>query len=256
MNAAAAAANSTMTAISRLVRMPDRNEARCAIIAPNTATASVPPTCRLELSNPAAIPDPPPPSRLVRPTVRNLLETLRPNPAYVLSRTNDLLAANPAGFHLLPGLAEWPVRQRNTIRYTFLHPAARSLWPDWELKARGCVAHLRAVAGADPDAPDLAAIIGELIVKSPDFTRLWDRYEVRRMGDGQKVFRHPVVGTMTLAHESLELTRTDGQRLVVYMAAPGTPDYDAMVLLDMAGFVGADAVPNADRPARHGTARE
>jgi len=48
---------------------------------------------------------PPPPSRLVRPTVRHLLETLRPNPAYVLSRTNDLLAANPAGLQLLPGLA-------------------------------------------------------------------------------------------------------------------------------------------------------
>ena len=178
---------------------------------------------------------PPAASRLVRPTVQLLLEAVRPNPAYVLSRTNDLLAANPAGFQLLPGLADWPARQRNTIRYTFLHPAARDLWPDWEQKARGCVAHLHAVAGADPDAPDLAAIIGELIVKSPDFSRLWDRYEVRRMGDGEKVFRHPAVGTMTLAHESLELTRTDGQRLVIYMAAPGTPDYDATVLLDLTG---------------------
>ena len=56
------------------------------------------------------------------------------------------------------------------------------------------------------------------------------------MGDGEKVFRHPAVGIMTLAHESLELTRTDGQRLVVYMAAPGTADFDAMVLLDMTGF--------------------
>ena len=44
---------------------------------------------------------------------------------------------------------------------------------------------------------------------------------------------------MTLAHESLDLTRTEGQRLVVYMAAPGTADYDAMILLDMAGFAGA-----------------
>ena len=187
-------------------------------------------------------------NRLVRMPGRNdarqLLEALRPNPAYVLSRTNDLLDANPAGFQLLPGLAEWPARQRNTIRYTFLHPAARALWPDWEQKARGCVAHLHAVAGADPDAPDLAAIIGELIVKSPDFSRLWDRYEVRRMGDGEKVFRHPAVGTMSLAHESLELTRTDGQRLVVYMAAPGTADYDAMVLLDMAGFAGAASTPD------------
>ena len=48
---------------------------------------------------------PPPPSRLVRPTVRQLLEALRPNPAYVLSRTNDLLAANPAAFACCPA---WP----------------------------------------------------------------------------------------------------------------------------------------------------
>jgi transcriptional regulator with XRE-family HTH domain len=197
-------------------------------------------------------PVPPQPSRQVRPTIRLLLETLRPNPAYLLSRTNDLLAANPGGVQLLPGLAQWPARQRNTIRYTFLHPAAHDLWPDWEQKARGCVAHLRAVAGTDPDAPDLAAIIGELVVKSRDFSRLWDRYEVRRMGDGEKVFRHPVVGTMTLAHESLELNRTHGQRLVAYMATPGSADYDAMVLLDMAGSadLGTGLTGGASAPSR------
>jgi transcriptional regulator with XRE-family HTH domain len=180
-------------------------------------------------------PQPPPePSRSVRHTLTMLLETLRPNPAYVLSRTYDMLAANPGGAHLHPGLEAWTARQRNTIRYTFLHPAARELWPDWEQKARGCVAQLRAVAGSDPDAPDLAALVGELLVKSPDFGRLWGRYEVRRAGDGEKVFRHPAVGTLTLAHEILDLNRADGQRLVVYMAAPGTPDHDAMVLLDRA----------------------
>jgi transcriptional regulator with XRE-family HTH domain len=175
---------------------------------------------------------PAPPSRSVRGTVRLLLETVRPNPAYVLSRTYDVLAANPGGALLHPGLAEWPARQRNTIRYTFLHPAARELFPDWEQKARGCVAQLRAVAGSDPDAPDLAALVGELLVKSPDFGRLWGRYEVRRAGDGQKVFRHPAVGTLTLAHEVLDVNRAGGQRLVVYLAPPGTPDHDAMLLLD------------------------
>ena len=179
---------------------------------------------------------PRPPARSVRRTMSMLLETLRPNPAYVLSRTYDVLAANPGGALLHPGLAEWPARQRNTIRYTFLHPAARDLWPDWEQKARGCVAQLRAVAGADPDAPDLAALVGELLVKSPDFGRLWGRYEVRRAGDGEKVFRHPAVGTLTLAHEILDLNRADGQRLVVYMAPQETPDHDAMVLLDRAGL--------------------
>src|ERR1700754_2656111 len=73
---------------------------------------------------------PPPPSRAVRPTVKLLLETLRPNPAYVVTRTYDILAANPGGARLHPGLLDWPPRQRNTIRYTFLHPEARNLYPD------------------------------------------------------------------------------------------------------------------------------
>jgi transcriptional regulator with XRE-family HTH domain len=174
------------------------------------------------------------PSRAVRPTVLRLLETVRPSPAYVLSRTYDVLAANPGGWRLLPGLTDWPARQRNTIRYTFLHPTARDLLPDWEQKARACVAQLRAVAGSYPDAPDLATLVGELIVKSPDFGRLWERYEVRRVGNGQKSYRHPDVGPVTLDHEVLELNRTDGQRLVVYMAVPGSADHDAMVLLDLA----------------------
>ena len=177
---------------------------------------------------------PPPPSRTVRGTVRLLLETLRPNPAYVLSRTYDILAANPGGAWLHPGLFEWPARQRNTIRYTFLHPAARELWSDWEEKARRCVAQLRAVAGSDPDAPDLAALVGELLVKSPDFGRMWGRYEVRKAGAGEKIFRHPLVGTVTFSHETIDLNRAGGQRLVVYLAEPGTPDHDAMVLLDRA----------------------
>ncbi len=180
-------------------------------------------------------PDPPkPPSRALRPTARLLLETLRPNPAYVVSRTYDILAANPGGARLHPGLLDWPPRQRNTIRYTFLHPEARDLWPDWEQKARGCVAQLRAVAGSDPDAPDLAALVGELLVKSPDFGRVWGRYEVRRAGAGNRVMRHPLVGTLHLAHETLSLNRADGHNIIVYLAEPGTPDHDAMVLLDSA----------------------
>ncbi|MEV6398979.1 helix-turn-helix transcriptional regulator [Streptomyces sp. NPDC051907] len=180
------------------------------------------------------------PSRWVRPTVAQLLQTLRPNPAYVVSRTNDLLAANPGGLRLLHGIADWPERQRNTVRYTFLHPAARELWVDWEQKAKGCVAQLRAIAGTDPDAPDLASLVGELIVKSPDFNRLWERYEVRTIGDGRKTLRHPEVGTMTLSHEGLTLNRAQGQRLVVYMAAPGSPDHDAMTLLDLAASGSSD----------------
>ena len=176
------------------------------------------------------------PASRIRPTLGLLLDSVRPNPAYVIGRTNDMLAANAGGLALLPGIADWPASQRNTIRYTFLHPGARDLWPDWEQKARACVAQLRAVAGGDPDAPDLAALLGELLVKSQDFGRMWERYEVRRIGDGRKLWRHPAVGELTLSYEVLDINRTDGQRMVIYMAQPGTPDHDAMVLLDSFGL--------------------
>ncbi|MFF5140123.1 helix-turn-helix transcriptional regulator [Streptomyces sp. NPDC013157] len=181
-------------------------------------------------------PEPPTaPSRTVRPGVRLLLENLRPSPAYVLSRTLDILAANPGGLHLYAGIENWPAKQRNLARYYFLHPAAREVFPEWETRIRGCVARLRALAGTDPDAPDLAQLLGELLLKSADFARLWERYDVRPHRPGTKRFHHPQVGDVTLGYQTMQLEGTPGHRLVAYYADPGTPDHDAMLLLDMLG---------------------
>ncbi|WP_405965564.1 helix-turn-helix transcriptional regulator [Streptomyces sp. NBC_00723] len=176
---------------------------------------------------------PPPPGRAVRPHLKLVLETLRPGPAYVISRSMDLLAWNPGGLALYAGLADWPARQRNLARYLFLHPTARTLFPDWEYQVRGCVARLRAQAGIDPDAPDLTSLVGELLLKSPDFAQLWERYDVGGRKKTRKTFHHPQVGVLTLNGQSMLLEDTPGQRLGVYTAEPGTPDYDAVLLLDM-----------------------
>jgi transcriptional regulator with XRE-family HTH domain len=181
-------------------------------------------------------PQPPPaPTRTVRPHLRLLLETLRPSPAYITSRTLDLLAANPGAMALYDGLDDWPATQRNIARFLFLHPAARDIYAGWDQQIRGCVARLRALAGTDPDAPDLAALVGELLLKSPDFARLWERYDVKGRTTAQhtKTFHHPHVGTITLTFQGMQLEGTPGQRLGVYTAEPGTPDHDAMTLLDL-----------------------
>ncbi|MFF9094453.1 helix-turn-helix transcriptional regulator [Streptomyces sp. NPDC014802] len=180
------------------------------------------------------VPEPPPaPGRTVRPHLRLLLESLRPNPAYVISRSMDVLAWNSGGLALYAGLDDWPLKQRNLARYLFLHPAARDLFPDWERQITGCVARLRAVAGTAPDAPDLTGLVGELLLKSPDFAGLWERYEVTGRKPARKTFRHPRVGTLTLTSQPLHVEGTPGQRLGVYTAEPGTPDHDALLLLDM-----------------------
>ena len=180
-------------------------------------------------------PEPPhAPSRTVRPQLKLLLETLRPNPAYITSRTLDLLAANPGALALYAGLDDWPATHRNLGRFLFLHPAAREIYADWDNQIRGCVARMRALAGTDPDAPDLAALVGELLLKSPDFAKLWERYDVtRRTAAQNKTFHHPQVGTITLGFQGMQLEGTPGQRLGIYLAEPGTPDHDAMILLDM-----------------------
>ncbi|GAA3116319.1 helix-turn-helix transcriptional regulator [Streptomyces rameus] len=185
----------------------------------------------------------------VRDSVLRMLESVRPLPAYVVSRYNRLLAANPPGRRLLPGLWDWPEDQRNLTRYLFLHPVGRTLYQPWEETVALSVAHLRAVAGADPDDPELTALVGELVVKSPEFARLWERYDVCERGGGQKSFRHPKVGSMTLTYEVMQLARTGGQRMVVYQAAPGTPDETAMLRLDAVGARPESAPLDRPEPA-------
>jgi transcriptional regulator with XRE-family HTH domain len=186
------------------------------------------------------------PSRTVRPHVRLLLEAMRPNPAYVLSRSMDVLAHNPGGLALYSGIEDWPATQRNLARYLFLHPAAHQVFPGWDNQIRGCVARLRTLAGTDPDAPDLTRLVGELLLKSPDFAGLWERYEVTGRRNTTKTFQHPKVGTITLAFQGMALEGTPGHRLGVYTADPGTPDHDAILLLDMTAPLATTTRPQAN----------
>jgi transcriptional regulator with XRE-family HTH domain len=167
--------------------------------------------------------------REVRAGVRLLLETVRPCPAYVQNRVNDILAANPEGLALFAGIEDWPASRRNTVRYIFCHPAARTLHPDWEATALATVANLRARSIAAPDAPDLAALVAEISAISSEFAWLWSRYDLRYRRSEAKAFHHPAVGDFTLGFEVLDLE--DGLRLSILQAEPGTADHDAIKLL-------------------------
>ena len=175
------------------------------------------------------------PTRSVNHGVQLIVEALRPFPAHVTGRSHDILATNASGLRLLAGLGDWPAKERNVSRYVFLHPAARELFDDWEEQVRGCVGYLRALAATEPDAPDLASLVGELLVKSPDFARMWERYDVRGHSYGRKTFHHPDVGDITLGYQILQLVGTPSQHLITYHADTGTPEYDALVLLDNLG---------------------
>lgn len=165
----------------------------------------------------------------VRPGLRQLLEMLRPAPAYVLGTTSDILAANPEGGRLMAGIDDWPPKRRNVIRYVFTHPAAREVFVSWQAIAEDCVADLRTLAAADPGSPDLAALVAELSAASAEFGELWRHYDVRVNSGGRRRFHHPAAGSFDLTSEIL--TAVDGRRLLIFHAAPGSPGHAAIRLL-------------------------
>ncbi len=170
----------------------------------------------------------------VTPAVRQLLATLGDVPVLVLGRRSDVLAWNAAGHalfagHLEPDAPERPGRRPNMARLVFLDPHTRELYADWPAKARAVVATLRMASGRHLDDPGLAALVGELSVRSAEFAGWWADQRVKAGGAAVHEMRHPLVGTMTVTHQALR-TEQD-QHVVVATTEPGSPSHAAMTLL-------------------------
>ncbi|MGI5341544.1 helix-turn-helix domain-containing protein [Streptomyces sp. CA-181903] len=167
----------------------------------------------------------------VRPAVRHLLDSMENVPAHVLGRRLDILAWNRMNTALLGDFGALPPQRRNMAWMVFLDPATRDLYADWNGKASDIVALLRSHAGCYPDDPALASLIGELSMKSPEFRKLWAAHDVRDKCFGIKELRHPVVGPLTLACETLVLPVDQDQRVVTYHAEPGSASAESLRLL-------------------------
>src|SRR5262249_58766629 len=113
--------------------------------------------------------------------------------------TGDGLAGKAEALVLYHGITDWPQARRNTIRYTFCHPAARELFADWEQAAASTAAHLHALLATEPGDPDVAALIDSLLADSPEFARLWPRHEGRHRRGSAETVHHPRVRPVPLA---------------------------------------------------------
>jgi transcriptional regulator with XRE-family HTH domain len=150
-----------------------------------------------------------------------------PMPAFVTGRYMDILASNALARALSPTFS----LGENVLRRIFLDPSERELHLDWERATAGLVGGLRASAGADPDDVQMAALVGELSIRSERFRTLWARADVGHRRDGTNHMRHPQVGELTLLREKLDISGGGGQQLVVFHAEPGTASAQALDLL-------------------------
>ncbi|MFG2137809.1 helix-turn-helix domain-containing protein [Streptomyces sp. NPDC048650] len=179
----------------------------------------------------------------VSPALHQLMDGYPHTPAFVLSRTLDLLAANALAdaLHTPFGAAD------NLARMTFLDPAGRSFYTDWNRAARATVAHLRQAAGFDPDNPRLRELVRTLTEHSADFTRLWNTHTVRGKTQDAKDLLHPDVGPLTLTYQSFDVRDAPGQQLVIYHAESGSPSAQALHLLGSIHATRRQAEPRSAR---------
>lgn len=171
-----------------------------------------------------------------RPSTRRLLDAMRDIPAVILGRRNEVLAWNRLGHRLLAGhldetAPDRPADRPNLTWMLFLDPHTRELYSRWHEESTRAVASLRLVAGRFPDDPELAALIGELSVKSPEFATLWSKHPVQKCLFGTKYLRHPEVGDLELEFEALQVADDSGHRLMTYTALPGSSSEAGLQIL-------------------------
>jgi transcriptional regulator with XRE-family HTH domain len=175
--------------------------------------------------------------RHLTPGVQRVLDRLDDVPVVVLDAAWTVVAMNRLGVALLGDHAERPERERNLAWRAFMAPETSRFRRDDEEAARMAaevVADLHDAVGRYPDDESLRTLVGDLRAQSPEFAALWERRPVRPRAADRKTVRHPEVGELTLDCDVLHARGSD-LRLVVYTAAPGTPDADALALLGAIG---------------------
>ncbi|MGH3587863.1 MAG: helix-turn-helix transcriptional regulator [Pseudonocardia sp.] len=172
----------------------------------------------------------------VRPSVQRLMDRFTDLPVVLLDAKTDLLAWNPMATALLGDLSAIPPRQRNTAYQSFLGTNRIEADPDErERLDRALVSDLRRASARYPHDPDLARLVADLREGSERFDRLWTLRELDERHGATKRVRHPDLGLLTLDCDVLHV-QADDQVVIVYSAAPGSRDAEALALLSVVGM--------------------
>ena len=155
----------------------------------------------------------------VAPTVTTLLEHLGTTPAFVVGPANDVLAWNATWEQLVRPLGMLDDAMPNLARHVFLHPDARTVYPNWVVEADAQVSRLRAATNRWGDDEDFVALMDELRTAA-DFTERWAIFAATEKRRGTTHIVHPDLGRLNLDYEVLLLPDdVDEQRLITWLPA-------------------------------------
>lgn len=173
-------------------------------------------------------------SHSVRPELQRLLDALTDVPAYIVNKRLDIVGVNDLGRAVYSPMYDSFPEPVNTARYFFLNEeSSRSFWIHWNDVAANGVAILRAERALRPNDEDLRALIDELYGNSDEFRRRWADHDVHRHTSGIKSMHHPIVGTLELPYENLDLPADPDLSMMTYNPEPGTASFDSLRVLQI-----------------------
>ena len=167
----------------------------------------------------------------VSATLQRFLDAITGTPVWVSNQRSDYVAGNPLGEALLAPMLEDPAARRNNALFTFLSPASRIFYPEWDAGADSVVASLRSRAGQNPHDKPLTDLIGELVTRSDGFRQRWARHDVRFHRGGTKRIHHPAVGDLEFHYEAFTLPNDPALTMYAYTTMPESPSEERVRLL-------------------------
>jgi transcriptional regulator with XRE-family HTH domain len=177
-------------------------------------------------------------NRHLTPGVQRVLDRLADVPVVVMDAAWTVVAANPLAVALVGDSSQAPDPRDRNIAWRHFTGAPSRFERDADEDQRmaaEAVGDLREALGRYPDDAPLRALIADLRQASPRFAQLWEQRPVARRVAARKTIVHPEVGPITLDCDVLTVRGSD-LRLIVYTAAPGSADANALALLATIGL--------------------
>jgi len=156
------------------------------------------------------------PDTVIPASIREIVTSLEPLPASLITSRYDILFSNGAYEDLFWEWHALPCLHRNTLWCCLTEPTARDKFPGYETHVRYLVARLRAAYGSHVGDPEWEENIRRLGSVSREFIDLWALHEVADWESRDVTFLHPRVGEMRLTVSELEVPDMPEERIMVY----------------------------------------
>ena len=141
------------------------------------------------------------------------------HPAYGLDRLWNACCWNDAAERLFTGwLSEGC--QRNLLRFVFVEPAARTLIPNWQDRARRLLAEFRADFSRGLNDPRLRETVDGLRRDSALFDAEWNAQSVLGREGGLRIFTHPTDGELAYTQFSFSPAERPDYKLAMLVPRP------------------------------------